>query len=525
MKVLLTSVFGPFAVDDEYGQKSCRMELFHNQVTREQGVFSIRMFHPSFGLHFLAQNISPPTTVLDFPSEARFVEELRQGYDVVGISFIVPNFLRAKRMAELVRRHSPRSKIVLGGHGTPLPEVAGEIPHDEVCIGEGVRWLRGFFGEDPDRPIKHPILADSFGGRIMGVPVTDSAGHLTPGLGCPNACFFCLPSQFFGNKYLPYLETGQDMFDVCVAIEKALGFRKFYVMDENFLKYPERAYELADLMAKHGKAYRFSIFSSAENIKKVGIDFLLRLGVISVWLGVESKFEIFAKNRGVDFPSLVSELRNHGILVLTSAILFLDQHDHDSLWEDIRFTVGLKPDLIQFMQLGPAPNSPIFRKYSAEGRIMKGVPYQEWHGQGRIWFEHPHFTREESERLLDEAFHYEYDTLGPSLIRMYETLARGYRTLDGSGDPVIARRRESLRRRASKFRPFLAAAKHHAHNEASRDLVARVTAEYNDLFGPMTLKQHAQSQVVRAFAAREARRVEAGRNVYQPRTIVTRYRA
>jgi hypothetical protein len=40
----------------------------------------------------------------------------------------------------------------------------------------------------------------------------------------------------------------------------------------------------------------------------------------------------------------------------------------------------------------------------------------------------------------------------------------------------------------------------------------------------MTLKQHAQSQVVRAFAAREARRVEAGRNAYQPRTIVTRYR-
>jgi hypothetical protein len=107
---------------------------------------------------------------------------------------------------------------------------------------------------------------------------------------------------------------------------------------------------------------------------------------------------------------------------------------------------------------------------------------------------------------------------------MYETLVRGYRTLDGSGDPIIARRRESLRRRASKFRPFLAAAKHHAHNEASRDLVARVTAEYNDVFGPMTLKQHAQSQVVRAFAAREARRVEAGRNVYQPRTIVTRYR-
>ena len=523
MKVLLASVFGPYGVDNEYGQASCRMELFHNQVTREQGVFSIRMFHPTFGLHFLAENISPPTTVLDFPSEARFVEELRNGYDVVGISFIVPNFLRAKRMAELVRRHAPHAKIVLGGHGTPLPEVE-EIPNDGVCKGEGVRWLRTFLGEDPERPIRHPILSDSFGGRILGAPVVDRAGHITPGLGCPTACSFCLTSSLFNHKYIPYLTTGKEMFDVCVAIENALDLRKFYVMDENFLKYPERAYELADLMEKHGKAYRFSIFSSAENIQRVGIDFLVRLGVISLWLGVESKIETFTKNRGVDFANLVRELRSHGILVLTSGILFLDQHDRQNIWDDIRFMVGLEPDLMQFMQLGPAPFTPIYRRYKASGRIMENAPYAGWHGQGQIWFRHPEFSPEESERLLTEAFRYDYDTLGPSLIRMCDTIARGYQNLNGSANGFIARRRESLRRRAAKFRPFLAAAHHHAHNENARALIDRVTARYEEAFGPMTLKQRIQSQVVRAHAAREARRVTAGRNNYQPPTIVTRYR-
>ena len=42
MKVLLTSVFGPYGVDDAYGRKENIMELFHNQVTREQGLFSLR---------------------------------------------------------------------------------------------------------------------------------------------------------------------------------------------------------------------------------------------------------------------------------------------------------------------------------------------------------------------------------------------------------------------------------------------------------------------------------------------------
>jgi len=52
-RVLLTSVFGPYGVDDRYGRKENLMELFHNQVTREQGLFSPRFHHQSFGLYLL----------------------------------------------------------------------------------------------------------------------------------------------------------------------------------------------------------------------------------------------------------------------------------------------------------------------------------------------------------------------------------------------------------------------------------------------------------------------------------------
>ena len=43
------------------------MELYHNQVTREQGAFSLRMFHRSWGIMMIQENISAPCTVLDFP--------------------------------------------------------------------------------------------------------------------------------------------------------------------------------------------------------------------------------------------------------------------------------------------------------------------------------------------------------------------------------------------------------------------------------------------------------------------------
>ena len=68
MQILLTSVFGPFARDDEFGSRAINpMELYHNQVTRAQGPFSLRMHHRSWGIMLIQANISPPSTLLRFP--------------------------------------------------------------------------------------------------------------------------------------------------------------------------------------------------------------------------------------------------------------------------------------------------------------------------------------------------------------------------------------------------------------------------------------------------------------------------
>ena len=98
-RILLSSVFGPYAQDDEFGSRAINpMELYHNQVTRAQGSFSLRMFHRSWGIMMIQENISAPCSVLDFPTREDFARELTTNhYDIVGISSIIVNVRQGAR--------------------------------------------------------------------------------------------------------------------------------------------------------------------------------------------------------------------------------------------------------------------------------------------------------------------------------------------------------------------------------------------------------------------------------------------
>jgi hypothetical protein len=282
--------------------------------------------------------------------------------------------------------------------------------------------------------------------------------------------------------------------------------------------------ELLELMEKNGKRYRFSMFSSAETIKQLGVEFMARLGVWWIWVGAESKYEIYQKNSSIDLKALIAELRDFGICVLASAILFLEQHDKDTIWEDIRFTVDLQSDFVQFMQLGPLPGTSLYEDYDGKGILRKDLPFEEWHGQHRLWFRHPNFTPEESEQHLRDAFRYDYDVQGSSLLRMADTALRGYMKLGQYDDPWMAMRRKDLKERLDSYRPLFPPMVRHAHNAAVLARTREIMARYEAELGPMTRADRIRSKLAGFYAWREARRVAAGKAVYQPKTLVTEFR-
>ena len=527
-RILLAGVFGPYGVDDEFGRKDNIMELFHNQVTKAQGAASLRFHHRSFGLYFIAANIDADVTVLDFPSRRRFEREVKKGYDIVGVSFITPNFVKAREMARLTRLHAPESEIILGGHGAAIEGVEDLIDCDHVVKGEGIRWMRRHLGQDPAAPIEHPILPTNEHQSVMGIPVPgETSNLLVPGVGCVNGCSFCCTSHFFGLEYTSFVSTGRRLFDLACRIADERGSDEFFVMDENFLKNKQRALDLIDEMERHERFFNFYLFSSAETIVDFGVDNLVRLGVTYVWVGFESKThqDEFAKNVGIDAKALVRTLRDHGISVLASGILCMEHHTPDNMQEDVDYLVGLESDLVQFMLLMPLPTTGTYKRFKRRGMLRMEMPYEEWHGQTDLPWIHPAFEEGEPTRWLAAAFEQDYHQNSSSFYRLCETALRGYETLAAmeNKDANLKARTGQLARRAREYGLALAALGDAPVNDLERDRIRELEGRLRAAFGPLGALDRTKMLAARVLAAAWRARIRLLGDRIQPKTIVTRY--
>ncbi|MCP5054406.1 MAG: radical SAM protein, partial [bacterium] len=331
--------------------------------------------------------------------------------------------------------------------------------------------------------------------------------------------------HFTPDESSVYLETGKEFFDLCRLSDETTAITDFFVLDENFFNQEERSRELLALMEEHGKPYSFSTFSSADNILRVGPDFIQRIGIDFLWIGVESLKQVYKKNLDIDFHKMILDLKERGISVLTSGILFLEHHTKESIHEDIDFMVSLKPDFIQFSQLCPVPQTVLYKAYLRRNKMLEDVPYEEWHGQHKIFFKHPHFTPDESSVYLENAFKKDFDENGPSILRMADTYLRGAIFSDDSEDEFMKLRHRQRRKNALDFYSTLNVLTTHAPNDKAREQAEDVLRRYRDYFGKQSLKGRMSSAVMQTMMIKEKIRNKLiANNMRQPKTLYTNYR-
>jgi hypothetical protein len=514
-RVLLVSVFGPYAQDDAYGSRLINpMELYHNQVTRVQQGFSLRTFNRSWGLMLIQANLQAPCTLLDFPTEQRFVDELRSNsFDVIGISSIMTNLLKVRRMCKLIRKHQPNATIVAGGHIANLSVLPKYADLDYVAHGDGVRWMRRFLGEDEHRPIRHPVVRANIGSRIMGVTLHnhpgDACATLIPSVGCPMGCNFCSTSALFGGKgkFIEYYRSGNELYEIMCELETALGAKAFFIMDENFLLDKKRALQLLERIEEGNKPWSLYVFSSANVLRLYTMEQLVALGVSWVWLGLEGKNSRYAKLAGVDTLHLVRDLHSHGIRVLGSSIIGLEEHSPENIDEAIDYAVSHDVEFHQFMLYTPIPGTALFAELESRHALksLADVSIADIHGQLKFNYCHPHIKDGQEAEFLLRAFHRDLEVNGPSVVRIVRTVLRAWKRYRHHPNARIrARFAHEASNLPVRYAGVLWATRRHYRNDPRR--AGQISELLEELYGEFGWRSRLAAPLVGRYLYRALRR-------------------
>lgn len=347
--------------------------------------------HASFGKHVLTPTLALTSVAAATPAGwdvAYWDENLLHGPppsepppQVVGITVHLTFAERAYELARWYR--SMGSVVVFGGlHVLSCPEECA--PHaDALALGDGVAlWPRIL--EDIERDRLAPRYEADFRGDYDAEPVprrdllprrsflTTASFNATRG--CHNRCGFCYLAT--GGLRMPYRMRDPAR----IAAEIAAEGQPYVVFTDNNLGSSKRYLrELCEALRPLE-----IIWSAAVTIDVTDDPTLLRAMALSGCTGVFVGFESLKDEnlraarkktpRAADYARRVRLLHDQGIQINGSFVLGFDHDGPGAFAELARWIEDNRLESATYHILTPYPNTPLFRRLDAEGRIL----HRDW---------------------------------------------------------------------------------------------------------------------------------------------------
>jgi haloalkane dehalogenase len=471
------------------------------RFTKGDDIFTIISHTHCFANHILAQNVSWPSLVLEYPRWQDFTDEVDKGYPYLGISAYPPHLDMVMRMCEYARRRSPATQILLGSYAAQAFQAVYDLPTqkkyvDHLVLGEGVRFLRTLLGDPSDAPIRQ-VLMPKAGGTIPFITrhPKGSVGFLVSGLGCIGGCDFCSTTAMFGNKRIELLSPEETVREIELYHDHFPDVMMVFIIEEDHFRVPQHLHAMREhWLARPEMSERLDLFTfgSVDNIAKFakayGWDAILEAGVGCIFIGVESKFagqHGYDKRDEVDAKEVFDRLHGMGIRTVGAWMCGWDWHDRPTMMEDLNYFVSLRPTYQQLTRVSPFPGTPLWEKLQEEGRVQP-VPWEDvhfWSGAQK----NVHLEAHETLNLIDEGYGLMYRTWGPSVMRRLDVTLNGFAHCSRSESPVMRRHRARFfRRQASMLWWLLPACDRFAPNGAVRRQIRKLDDKYRSLVGEPT---------------------------------------
>lgn len=327
--------------------------------------------------------------------------EFDRGVDVVGITLLTMTALRGYEIADEFRMRGV--KVILGGmHATVLPEEAAQHA-DAVVIGEA-------------EGVWHQVLTDAKTGRLqpfyhsetfcdmqrMPIPRRDllsEQGYLTTNTlqatrGCPNHCSFCSIHAVAGSTYryrpIPEVVSEIETFSSPMAA----------FLDDNIIGNPTYAKQLFKALVPMRIQWCAQATLAVAADDEL-LDLAVESGCKGLLIGFESLSEENIKtigkirtNKVSDYQEAIKKLHTHGICVVGTFILGLDNDDISVFARTIEFIQKNNIEIPHAGLLTPYPGTRLFKKLETERRIID-KNWRHYSPSGKVVFRPKLMTPEE----------------------------------------------------------------------------------------------------------------------------------
>lgn len=337
-----------------------------------------RIHLPGLALPHLAA-LTPPHWDVECIYEVIEQVPLDTDADIVGIGTMGHSIYRGLDLAAEFRRRG--KAVVMGGYMASMAITHLEGRVDSVIVGDAER--------------SYPVMLSDFErtGRLRpayDMPVSDLAGLPVPrydlltakpigsmlpvqaGRGCPHACTFCSIACLYRGRYMkrPMDDVIRDIHAV-----RALGFRRFYLIDDNIAADAEYLSSLCDRIAPMGMTWASQcsislarnpsllakVYRSGARILSFGLESITQEGLDRLgksWVRVDQHAESLRR---------VSE---SGILPSTEMVLGTDSDTEESIRATLDFVNRARIPIPRFYILTPMPGTEFFTQCRKSGKLL-----------------------------------------------------------------------------------------------------------------------------------------------------------
>ena len=458
-KILFSSPCGPY---EKIPVDKDPIDYFYYRNTFRQKMFQLRSFQSWHSLHFLAQNISVSSVVLENPSIRRFRKEVEKGeYQIVATGFTILLTKRVLDMVAWIKNNHPEIEVVLGGYGTAVFKESFVTSDklkkltDHICYGEGVGFLNAIihkkWGISNPKKLSQdfiPAVNSFFRSKIPLFKQIVVVG----GLGCVYGCSFCATSSQFNKHYIP-LFTGKDLFNsILEQAQKYPNIPSAIIYEEDFLLNRKAVLEFKEYFSKselQKRSFLLTVFASVQSIMRYSIEELIQCGIGTIFIGVETlnhevlEQEGLSKRHG-DVEELFVNLHSHGINTLGSLVVGWDSQNMSSAAMDSKRFVAMNPTFYQVVPLHVVPGTKLWEQMKKDDRI--DANYQvEYDGITDLNFASKKISHKEALRIVFDTYYGLVEEGGPWPFRLFENLLNGFVFLNGRKENLYVQRAKAYK--------------------------------------------------------------------------------